>query len=89
MKNASSAAGSGVAAKSISLRTRRIGSPRFFRDRPDDDAVWEITGGAARSTFCNGGSAALASHLACDIGKGTVAAGRKRLRTVALTDNVR
>ncbi len=38
--------------------------------------------------FGNGGSAALASHLACDFGKGTVAANRRRLRTVSLADNV-
>jgi len=38
--------------------------------------------------FGNGGSAALASHFACDIGKGTIAGNRKRLKTVALTDNV-
>jgi D-sedoheptulose 7-phosphate isomerase len=38
--------------------------------------------------FGNGGSAALASHMACDLGKGTVAAAGKRLRAVALTDNV-
>jgi D-sedoheptulose 7-phosphate isomerase len=37
--------------------------------------------------FGNGGSAALASHLACDLGKGTVNGG-KRLRALALTDNV-
>lgn len=36
----------------------------------------------------NGGSAALASHVGCDLGKGTVAAGRPRLRVVSLTDNV-
>jgi D-sedoheptulose 7-phosphate isomerase len=38
--------------------------------------------------FGNGGSAALASHLACDLGKGTVNTGSKRLRVLALTDNV-
>src|SRR5213080_1176547 len=38
--------------------------------------------------FGNGGSAALASHFACDIGKGTVAGRAKRLKTIALTDNV-
>jgi D-sedoheptulose 7-phosphate isomerase len=38
--------------------------------------------------FGNGGSAATASHLACDLGKGTNAAGKPRLRVVALTDNV-
>jgi D-sedoheptulose 7-phosphate isomerase len=40
--------------------------------------------------FGNGGSAALASHFACDLGKGTVISqnGRKRFRVLALTDNV-
>lgn len=40
--------------------------------------------------FGNGGSAALASHFACDLGKGTVAtdAPDKRFRVLALTDNI-
>ncbi len=40
--------------------------------------------------FGNGGSAALASHFACDLGKGTVTPnnGHKRFRVIALTDNV-
>ncbi|PYV19230.1 MAG: phosphoheptose isomerase [Acidobacteria bacterium] len=44
--------------------------------------------------FGNGGSAALASHLAADLGKGThvpgpaTMVGVKRLRALALTDNV-
>lgn len=38
--------------------------------------------------FGNGGSAATASHLACDLGKGTNRHGSPRLRVVALTDNV-
>jgi len=38
--------------------------------------------------FGNGGSAALASHCACDFGKGTVINGNRRFRTLALTDNV-
>jgi len=40
--------------------------------------------------FGNGGSAALASHFACDLGKGTAPKDgrRKRFRVVALTDNV-
>ncbi|HVZ62044.1 MAG TPA: SIS domain-containing protein [Terriglobales bacterium] len=39
--------------------------------------------------FGNGGSAALASHFACDLGKGTVSpASSKRFRVLALTDNV-
>ncbi len=38
--------------------------------------------------FGNGGSAALASHFACDLGKGTVDRSRQRFRVLALTDNV-
>jgi D-sedoheptulose 7-phosphate isomerase len=40
--------------------------------------------------FGNGGSAALASHFACDLGKGTIVSdnGQKRFRVMALTDNV-
>lgn len=36
----------------------------------------------------NGGSASTASHLACDLGKGTSVAGKKRFRVISLTDNV-
>jgi D-sedoheptulose 7-phosphate isomerase len=40
-------------------------------------------------TFGNGGSASLASHIACDLGKGTAYCnGGKRLRVLALTDNL-
>jgi len=38
--------------------------------------------------FGNGGSAALASHLACDLGKGTIVDGTRRFRVLSLTDNV-
>ena len=39
--------------------------------------------------FGNGGSAALASHFACDLGKGTsVENSSKRLRVLSLTDNM-
>jgi D-sedoheptulose 7-phosphate isomerase len=38
--------------------------------------------------FGNGGSAALASHFACDLGKGTIHSSKKRFRVLALTDNV-
>jgi D-sedoheptulose 7-phosphate isomerase len=38
--------------------------------------------------FGNGGSAALASHSACDLGKGTILNGSRRFRVLALTDNV-
>ena len=53
------------------------------------EAIWS---GYLRSRtvflFGNGGSAALASHLACDLGKGTINGHRKRLRAVCLSDNV-
>lgn len=41
-------------------------------------------------TFGNGGSAALASHFACDLGKGTVINnnGQKRFRVISLADNI-
>lgn len=42
--------------------------------------------------FGNGGSAATASHMACDLGKGTLKnvydQNEKRLRVISLTDNV-
>jgi D-sedoheptulose 7-phosphate isomerase len=53
------------------------------------EVVWRgYEEGRTLFLFGNGGSAALASHFACDIGKGTIAGKRKRLKTVALTDNV-
>ena len=36
----------------------------------------------------NGGSAATASHFACDLGKGTVQPGKGRFRVISLNDNV-
>ena len=59
-----------------------------------DKAICEIMAayerGASIFTFGNGGSAALASHLACDLGKGTIIGqnGHKRFRVLALTDNI-
>jgi D-sedoheptulose 7-phosphate isomerase len=39
--------------------------------------------------FGNGGSAATASHIACDLNKGTIENGqRRRIRVISLTDNV-
>ena len=38
--------------------------------------------------FGNGGSAALASHFACDLGKGAANGSERRFRVLALTDNV-
>jgi len=39
-------------------------------------------------TMGNGGSAATASHFACDLAKGTITPGLPRFRVIALTDNV-
>jgi D-sedoheptulose 7-phosphate isomerase len=36
----------------------------------------------------NGGSAATASHMACDLSKNTVVSGVRRLRAIALNDNM-
>jgi D-sedoheptulose 7-phosphate isomerase len=48
------------------------------------------TDGRSVFIFGNGGSAALASHFACDLGKGTLIGDncRKRFRVMALTDNM-
>ena len=57
------------------------------------DAVTDVLWEAYREdrtlfVFGNGGSAALASHSACDFGKGTVCNGNRRFRVLSLTDNV-
>jgi D-sedoheptulose 7-phosphate isomerase len=53
------------------------------------DALWHAyLEDRAVYVFGNGGSAALASHCACDLGKGTVINGNRRFRVLALTDNV-
>jgi len=57
-------------------------------DRMIDVILRGYEEGRTLFVFGNGGSAALASHFACDIGKGTVAGRAKRLKTIALTDNV-
>jgi D-sedoheptulose 7-phosphate isomerase len=45
-------------------------------------------GGKQIFVFGNGGSAAMASHFACDLGKGTVEEGKPRFKVLSLTDNV-
>lgn len=53
------------------------------------DALWNAyCADRAVFLFGNGGSAALASHCACDLGKGTIMNGHRRFRAMALTDNV-
>jgi len=90
MKSTSIAPGSALAAKEYFASLQEVLTRLDFSivDRITD-AIWEnYKNGHALYVFGNGGSAALASHFACDIGKGTVSAGRKRLRAIALTDNV-
>ncbi len=53
------------------------------------DALWRAyVEDRTLFVFGNGGSAALASHCACDLGKGIAVNGNRRLRVIALTDNV-
>ena len=52
-------------------------------------ALWETYQRGGTIIICgNGGSAASASHFACDLAKWTICAGRRRVRAIALTDNV-
>lgn len=44
--------------------------------------------GSTVFTLGNGGSAATASHFACDLAKGTITADRPRFRVIPLTDNM-
>ena len=39
-------------------------------------------------TLGNGGSASTATHLACDLAKATIVPGQRRLKAVALVDNI-
>ena len=53
------------------------------------DSLWNAyLEGKTVYVFGNGGSAALASHCACDLGKGTTVNGNRRFRVLALTDNI-
>jgi D-sedoheptulose 7-phosphate isomerase len=61
----------------------------FDRINQVTDVLWNAyQENRAVYLFGNGGSAALASHCACDFGKGTVINGNRRFRVLALTDNV-
>jgi D-sedoheptulose 7-phosphate isomerase len=90
MKTTSIAAASSVAAKDYLLAVQGVLArlDHAIVDRMVD-VIWRgYEQGRTLFLFGNGGSAALASHFACDIGKGTIAGKRRRLKTVALTDNV-
>ena len=63
--------------------------PKEGIDRIADTLVGAYRAGRMVFLCGNGGSAALASHFACDLGKGTAYCnGGKRFRVLALTDNL-
>lgn len=66
-----------------------VGLPHDGVDQIADTLVKAYEAGQMLYLFGNGGSASLASHLACDLGKGTAYCnGGKRFRVLALTDNL-
>jgi D-sedoheptulose 7-phosphate isomerase len=90
IKSTSIAAAPSVAAKDYILALQEV-LARLDHAVVDRmiEVIWRgYKDGRTLFLFGNGGSAALASHIACDIGKGTIAGHRKRLKTIALTDNV-
>ncbi len=64
--------------------------PHEWVERVADKLFEAYQTGSAVFVFGNGGSAALASHFACDLGKGTCLNGKlpKRFRVMSLTDNM-
>src|SRR5246127_3589057 len=90
MRTTSIAAATSVAAKDYLLAVQEVLArlDHAIVDRMVD-VIWRgYEAGRTLFLFGNGGSAALASHFACDIGKGTIAGRERRLKTIALTDNV-
>jgi D-sedoheptulose 7-phosphate isomerase len=69
---------------------RVMGSlPKDGIDQIAETLVKAYDAGRTVYLFGNGGSASLASHFACDLGKGTAYCnGGKRFRALALTDNL-
>lgn len=66
-----------------------VSLPHDTINRIADELVRANQSGRMVYLFGNGGSASLASHLACDLGKGTAYCnGGKRFRVLALTDNI-
>jgi D-sedoheptulose 7-phosphate isomerase len=56
--------------------------------RAIEQRLWEAFQRDGTIIVCgNGGSAATATHFACDLAKWTIAPGQRRLRALALTDN--
>jgi len=71
------------------LQRVMVSLPKDGIDRIADALLGAYDAGRTVFLCGNGGSAALASHLACDLGKGTANCnGGKRFRVLALTDNL-
>ncbi len=71
------------------LQRVMVSFPKDGIDQIAETLVEAYDAGRTVYLFGNGGSAALASHLACDLGKGTAYCnGGKRLRALSLTDNL-
>jgi len=71
------------------LQSIIVSFPKDGIDRIADTLVRAYDAGRTVYLCGNGGSAALASHFACDLGKGTAHRnGGKRLRALSLTDNL-
>lgn len=64
--------------------------PHEWVEQVADKLFQAYNDGKGIFVFGNGGSAALASHFACDLGKGTCFSGKshKRFRVMSLTDNM-
>src|SRR6266404_313992 len=75
----------------LELHGRVLGElPYMEIERIGQELVRAYEEGRKVYLFGNGGSASLASHLACDLGKGTVVGEgmRKRFQVMSLTDNM-
>jgi D-sedoheptulose 7-phosphate isomerase len=71
------------------LQRVMVSLPKDDIDRIADTLVRAYDSGRTVYLCGNGGSASLASHFACDLGKGTAYCnGGKRLRALSLTDNL-
>jgi D-sedoheptulose 7-phosphate isomerase len=71
------------------LQRVMVSLPKDGIDQIADTLVRAYDAGRTVYLCGNGGSAALASHFACDLGKGTAYCnGGKRLRALSLTDNL-
>src|SRR5260370_32539282 len=71
------------------LQRIMVSFPKDGIDQIANVLVGAYDGGRTVVLCGNGGSASLASHFACDLGKGTAYCnGGKRLRALSLTDNL-